>query len=182
MFSAALGVDGLSEGELAVFIAVLTLTGTLLVAVIGAWATLASTKRENRRVLYSEAVRAALAWEEMVFRVRRRSEDQTQELIARFHKMQDDLAYYSAWIGSDSKSMRRSYQRLVGSVKSETEQLITRAWEEQLRKPPGNKLPDDAMPNLGDVTDPFLNDVRAHLSPWIWPRICVWHRNRNQVS
>jgi hypothetical protein len=161
----------------AVLIAILGACATVLVAIIaGLWAYLAG-KREQRRLLYSEAVKAAVGWKEMLYRVRRREKGQERELINKFHDLQDQIAYYQAWIGSESEHMQRSYDRLVAAVKERTESLITAAWNEDIRPVPGNARPDDEHPKLSDLTDSFLVDVRAHLSPWWWQRRKVRERN-----
>jgi hypothetical protein len=156
-----------SDGH-AVLIAVLGACVTLIVGIVGGLAAYLANKREQRRLLYSEAVKAVIGWKEMVYRVRRRAAGQTQELVAHFHDLQDHLAYYQAWIGSESEYMQRSYDRFVKGVKERTESLITAAWNEQERPAPGSARPDDVHPDLSDLTNSFLNDVRDHLSPWPW--------------
>jgi hypothetical protein len=153
---------------------------TVSVAAVSALAAYLASKRERRRALYSEAVKAAVAWEEMLFRVRRRSGGQERELVDRFHELQDDLTYHQAWVGSESKYMKRSYDKLIAEVKHSTADLITEAWGQPLRPPPGNALPDDDFPSLGPVVDVFLRDVRSHLSPWVWRKLAVAYRNRSK--
>ena len=161
----------------AVLIAVLGACATVLVAIIGGlWAYLAA-KRERRRVLYSEAVKSAVGWKEMLYRVRRREQGQERELINKFHDLQDELAYHQSWVGSESEHMQRSYDRLVAGVKGRTEPLITAAWAEPVRPVPGNARPGDEHPEVSDLTNTFLVDVRDHLSPWPWRRLKVRERN-----
>ena len=168
----------MSDTTKAVVTASITAGVTLIVAITSLLAAYLSSKRERRRTLYSEAVRSVLGWNEMVYRVRRRGAGQERELIERFHDLQDQLAFYRAWIGSESNIMKRSYDRLVTGVKENTEPLITSAWAADVRAIPGNSLPDDEHPELSDFTDNFLRDVRSHLSPWPWRKIAVRWRNR----
>jgi hypothetical protein len=162
----------------AIIAASITASVTLVVAITSLLAAYLSSKRERRHTLYSEAVRSVLGWNEMVYRVRRRGAGQERELIEKFHDLQDQLAFYRAWIGSESSVMKRSYDRLVTEVKGKTEPLITSAWAADVRAVPGNALPDDEHPELSDLTDNFLRDVRSHLSPWPWRKIAVRWRNR----
>jgi hypothetical protein len=150
------------------------------VACLSALAAYLAGKRERRRALYSEAVKAAVAWEEMLFRVRRRSEGQERELVERFHDLQDDLTYHQAWVGSESKYIKRSYDKLIADVKSGTAELITKAWEQPLRPAPGNAFPGEEVPNVAPSVDVFLCDVRSHLSPWFWRKLAVAWRNRSE--
>jgi hypothetical protein len=162
----------------AVLIASIAALATLAVAIISALAAHLASKRERRRKLYSEAVKAVLAWNEMLYRLRRREAGQERELINHFHDLQDRLAYYQAWIGSESEYMKRSYDSFVMGVKGKTEPLITTAWSEPIRPAPGNAREDDEHPEVSDLTDTFLADVRDHLSPWPWRKVAVRSRNK----
>jgi hypothetical protein len=169
-----------SDTTKAIVAASITAGVTLIVAITSLLAAYLASKRERRRTLYSEAVRSVLGWNEMVYRVRRRAPGQERELIERFHDLQDQLAFYRAWIGSESSIMKRSYDRLVTGVKTKTEPLITSAWSADVRAVPGNALPEDEHPELSDLTDSFLRDVRSHLSPWPWRKLSVRWRNRER--
>lgn len=149
----------------------------IAVASLSALAAYLASKRERRRTLYSEAVKAAVVWEEMLFRVRRRSADQERELVDTFHALQDDLTYHRAWVGSESKYMKHSYDKLTTEVKKATAELITEAWAKPIRPAPGNALPDEVCPELAPYIDAFLCDVRSHLSPWFWRKLAVVWRN-----
>jgi hypothetical protein len=168
----------LTDTERALLVAGIAAAATVIVGLLAALAAYLASKRERRRDLYSEAVRAVVGWKEMVYRLRRREAGQERELINHFHTLQDQLSYYQAWIGSDSKYMKRSYDRLVKGVKDRTEKLITDAWKERIRAKPGNARPGDVHPELSDLVDSFLRDVRSHLSPWPWRKLAVWWRNR----
>lgn len=136
--------------------------------------------RDRRRKLYGEAVKAALAWKELLYRVRRRpsGDEGARELISKFHEAQERLDFYHAWIGTESKSLSRSYDTLVRGVKSRTERSIKQAWEEDVRDLPGSARPDDVHPNVDDLTERFLQDVRSHLAIGPHRRISLWFRNR----
>jgi hypothetical protein len=168
----------LSESSVTLVAAVLAGFVALIVAIIGAMAAYFATKREARRITYSKAVRAATAWKELLYRVRRRNANQASDIVQLFHEAQDDLSYYQAWIGADSRSMARSYRRLVEEVKQATQEPIKKAWAEPIRPVPGDALPDDLHPDLQMFVAAFLDDVRSHLSPWPWRKLQVVWRNR----
>lgn len=172
----------LTETERTLLVAGIAAAATISVALFTALAAYLASKREPRRVLYSEAVKAAVGWKEMVYRVRRREAGQERMLIDRFHDLQDELAYYQAWIGSDSKYMKRSYDRFVAGVKRKTEELITQAWADPVRPAPGNAQAGDEHPDLTGLIASFLEDVRSHLSPWPWPKVAAAWRNRQEDS
>lgn len=140
-----------------------------------------SVKRDRRRVLYGQAVQEVLKWNEMVYRVRRRDPSEDRELIHAFHEIQESLSYYQAWIASESKYLDRSYLRLVESIKAQCEEPIQEAWM-QVRQIPGAPLPGDVHPDPQEHVDPFMHDVRSHLSPWLWRRLAFAYRNREAAS
>lgn len=169
------GGEGLSGPLVAAF-------GTIAVAIVGALAAYLATKRERRRLLYGEAVRAAVRWKEMLYRVRRRGKADDQDLVQRFHELQDDLSYYEAWIGAESPYMKRSYDRFVKMVKDSTQGLIQDAWAIPPRPDPTQTPPDEEHPDLSRHVDAFLKDVRSHVSPWPWRKLAVRWRNRSEVD
>jgi hypothetical protein len=151
---------------------------TIIVAVLAALAAYLAAKREQRRSLYSEAVKAAVVWEEMLYRVRRRGEGAERDLIERFHELQDNLTFYNAWVGSESKYMSRSYKKLTKGVKDATEGPIKVAWKEPPRAIPGEAVDGDTHPDIDRHVEAFLADVRSHLSPLPWRKLAVVWRNR----
>jgi hypothetical protein len=161
-----------------IVVAILSAAATILAAMFSALAAYLASKRQQRRTTYSEAVRAATAWKELLYRVRRRQEGQAPAIIDLFHRAQDDLSYFEAWVGAESKYMRRSYLRLVVAVKAATEEPIQQAWRDPVRPQPGDAQPGDVHPDLGEAVGAFLTDVRSHLSPWPWRKVAMVWRNR----
>jgi hypothetical protein len=151
----------------------------VIVAILAALTAYMSAKREQRRALYSEAIKVAVGWEEMLFRVRRRREGQEQDLVDRFHELQDNLTYHRAWVGTDSKYMKLSYDALTGAVKSAMAEPIKQAWADGIRPIPGDAISSDSFPNVDAHLDRFLADVRSHLSPLPWRKIAVAKRHRS---
>lgn len=166
----------------AVIAAIITASATIVVALLSVSFAYLSSKRDRRRAIYADAVKAAVSWEEMLYRVRRRDKTQTRELINQFHSLQDDLAYHRAWIGSESRYLKRSYNRLVENIQEEFRPLISKAWDAPLRKPPGDKLPDDVCPDVSAHIDSFLADVRSHLSWQPWRKGSMMWRNRQSAQ
>lgn len=158
---------------------VVSASAAFVVAVIGIVVTHNASKRDRRRQLYGEAVKSAVSWKEMLYRVRRRAEGDEASLVTRFHDLQDTITFHRAWIGSESRSIGRSYDRLVRDVKAKTELLITEAWDAPVRPAPGNAQPGDQHPDVQDDAERFLKDLRAHLSLQPWRRIALWLRSRN---
>lgn len=163
-------------------IAILGIAATILVAIISGLTAYLAAKRERRRQLYGEAVQAIVGWREMVYRVRRREEGQTRELINAFHDLQSKLSFYEAWIGSESKYTSRSFGRLVKAVKKKCEPVIREAWKASLRASPADDVTTDVHPELQADIDSFLVDVRSHLSPLPWRKLALVWRNTEAKS
>lgn len=158
-------------------VAGLPVAGTIIVALVTGLIAFLTARRERRRKLYSEATRAALAWEEMLYRVRRRTEDEERDLVKSFHDLQDQLSYYRAWVGSESVYIQRSYDRLADGVKAATQQLISEAWAHRPRSGPGNATDGEQHPETKQLRLDFMTDVRAQLSPWPWSKLGLRKRN-----
>ena len=171
----------MTDTERALLVAGIAATATVSAAIIAALAAYLATRRDRRRQLYGEALKAALGWREMLYRVRRRQKSNQADLVDKFHDLQEQLTYYQGWIGSESRYVARSYRRLVKAVKDGTQELITATWNEPIRELPGNALPTDEHPSFDVEADAFLRDVRGHLSPWKPRKIGVYWRNREDV-
>ncbi len=170
----------MKESDHTVLIAVIAASGAVAVVLLAGLIAYFAAKRDRRRLVYSDAVKTAVAWKEMLYRVRRREAGQERELISLFHELQDKLQYYEAWVGSESKYMRRSYDRMIAAIKKKTLPLIQGAWAEDVRPVPGNAIEADKHPDINDSVQLFLRDVRSHLSPQPWRKLAMWWRNRDK--
>lgn len=173
------GVD--SDPNVAdLLVGALAALAVVLTAVIAAFSAYAASKRQRRRQMYGEATKAALAWLEMLHRVRRRGgrPDDEAEIVERFHELQDSIGYFQGWIGSESKYLSRSYQRFVVQIKACVAEPLRAAWANPPSKNPGRGGGDGQSPDAGEATDRFLKDVRSHMSPWPWRKFALAWRNR----
>lgn len=132
----------------------------------------ATERRDRRRSLYGGAYRAAVAWHEMLYRVRRRAEGSEQELVDRFHDLQEQFAYYRGWLSSESAALAESYRRLTDAVQDQTREPIREAWD-QPPKPPDQQTEPATQVALPQEAELFLRDVREHLAwnPWVRRRV-----------
>jgi hypothetical protein len=154
--------------------------GVILAALRGAGLTITG-RRERQRELYGRAYRAAMAWRELLYRVRRRApgEEADRGLVERFHDLQEEIDYYQGWTASEGRWIGRSYCRLVEEIKGETRPLLQEAWAEEKRRPPSDAAAEgDGHPETDEARDRFLKDVRNHLSLLILPKLAVLWRNR----
>lgn len=137
-------------------------------------------RTNERRKLYASAYKTVLAWQEMLYRVRRRSAgaETERQLIDKFHDLQEDLNYYQGIISSEGSSMGKSFAKFVSSVKRENVKLIQEAWEKPVRKPKDGTPKDEKHPNITKISEDFLLDTRLWLKWWQLPKLRVWWRNK----
>lgn len=177
-FYAVLGIPAPAEWSSSV--------GAATIAGIAALASvLAATvrgPRERRRELYGRAFRDALAWQEGLYRVRRRSNtaEHDRELIDRMHDLQERIEHHRGWIASESIPLSRSYCRFVAKVKDQTQPLMRTAWGDPGRPAGSPEHQTAAHPTgIDAAADRFLLDVRLHLwSSLLIPTLVLWARNR----
>ena len=160
------------------------LPGILAALVAGGLLTLVVTRwferTSERRKLYANAYKTVMAWQEMLYRVRRRASgiDEERKLIDRFHDLQEEINYYQGLVSSEGKSMGKSYKKFVGSMKRANVDLIQLAWEAPIRKPKDGTPKDEEHPNPNKIAEDFLQDSRQWLAWWQLPKIFVWWRNK----
>src|SRR3954468_998730 len=127
--------------------------------------------------MYSGAYRAALAWVELYYRVRRRDPENPHELVVLFHKAQEDIDYHQGWLTTESAALGRAYAAFVTKIKIEARPLIQKAWREPPCSPEdGLTVPDGDHPNVEDAKRQFLADVGDHLSLSIERRLALKDR------
>lgn len=130
---------------------------TLLVALGGAIGKDRSRRREN----HAAAVRALFAWHELPYQIRRRLNDEDEE-IARLrdlgHALQQDLAYYEALLTSENAHLGRAYTDAKAAIKEATRDVIAEAWQSPPAGGPDGQVlngwgpgaPASALPSLLD--------------------------------
>src|SRR5438132_12008194 len=81
------------------------------VAVWSARFTDRAQQRDRRRTRSAEAYKAALAWNEMLYRIRRRSDapEQRTSLVDRFHSLQEEIDFHRGWLAAEEPALGRSY-------------------------------------------------------------------------
>jgi hypothetical protein len=155
--------------------AITLVTGSVATLLLTKW----FEKRESKRDLFANAYKTILAWEEMLNRVRRRSNNTTDviEITKEFHDLQEKLNYYQGIISVQSKWLGKSYSNLVRAIKSVNAELINEAWKNKPVKPTDStkthKHPDSKVDK-----EKFLQDTRSWLSLLCFRKIAVWWRNK----
>jgi hypothetical protein len=170
---------GLGEGDAKLDAAIVGGLFALALLFLRAIGLVLTGQLARQRDLFSKAYEAAMAWSEMLYRLRRRArtEEADRQLVDRFHELQEKIDYYEGWAASEGRFIGKSYCRLVRDIKKATQGLIQEAWETPGRLP-GEPVPaNEIHPDLSEAQRRFLRDVRHQLSLFFLPRLCVLLRN-----
>lgn len=150
-------------------------------SLIGLFVSRVFDRRDRRRILYSEASQAALAWEEVFYRVRRRDPDRPYEVAAHIHELQEKVNFYEGWISSESPALGRAYCRLVLTIKSATAEPIRQAWiQEPVRPDEGFSVEPLRASRIPAAKDRFISDLRDHLGFSPFRRKALKRRYKDQ--
>lgn len=137
--------------------------------------------RDRRRTLYGDAFRDAMAWQEGLYRVRRRDNtpEHTAELVKHFHDLQERINHHRAWLTSESIYLAHSYCTFVDHVKGECLPLMQTAWAKRGRPPEFEHGSLEHPKGVEDAAHAFLIDVRLHLRSYLFaPWVRLAYRNR----
>ena len=134
-------------------------------AIISGWRNRIARQRQE----FSKAFAACVAYEEFPYIVRRRRnnapQDERVRISSEFSIIQRELAYYSAWLATESKNVSRAYENLVAQLREIAGAKIREAWV----TPPIDSDSDMNMPDLGlsvlkPLKEAYLLEVAYHLS------------------
>lgn len=157
----------------------------VLAALLTHYLELNERERNKRKEVYAEALQAALAWREMLYRVRRRQTTKEDEraITDQFHNLQERLDYYDGLVWSHSKSLGRSYRKLVKKVRSSTLPLIRKAWKAKPIPPQSYDPEKLESPQFKNELAAFMDDVVRQTKPRyrIFAKVRLWWGNRNDT-
>lgn len=127
-------------------------------------------KQERKRGVFASAYSAVIDYKELPFVVRRRrdsSSDERQRISNEIRQCQRSLAYYSAWLSTESLRVSQSYIVLVNNLRMVAGKYIHDSW----LLPPASS---DAAMNIADIDlsvlhtfqEGFIRASRDDLSCW----------------
>ena len=157
-----------------------SLLALALNAIISNWRERISHQRQE----FSQAFAACVAYEEFPFIVRRRRNDVPQDERVRISSelsiIQRELAYYSAWLATESSHVSEAYENLVAKLREIAGTEIREAW----LTPPIDSDKDMNMPDIGlseliPFKQDYLLEVAHHLS-WVPRPVRLMFKSRNR--
>jgi hypothetical protein len=164
-------------------VTVAVIGGTVSVVVFALTALVASVKDRDsrRRDTYAQAFQVIATYKEFPYVVRRRrggdksaAADERFRISEELRKVQADLSYYSAWMGTESPRVAASYRRVVAETRRVVGRPIHDAWSEvPIDDDSGMNMPDLGLAELEQWEKAFLSAAGDHLSLVPWRR---WKR------
>ena len=164
-------------------------SSAVMVAAIGGAVSLAaltintifSGRRERisrQRREFAKAFAACIAYEEFPYTVRRRRcsapEDERIRISSELSGIQRELAYYSAWLATQSVAVSVSYEILVTNLREIAGARIREAWlSPPVDSDSGMNMPDLCLGALKPLKEAYLHEVACHLSGVPRPVRCL---------
>ncbi len=153
--------------------AVVTASVSVVIFVVSNWLNGVRDRHNRSREVFSRAFASVQEYKEYPYVIRRRRtaspEEERIRISSELQRVQSDLAFYSAWLQTESPHVHRKFAELLTQVRTVAGGAMREAWLES--------VPDDDsamnMPDLGyaalkALEDEYLEEVIHHLS--LWPR------------
>ena len=139
----------------------------------------------RQRQEFSKAFVACVAYEEFPYVVRRRRNDAPQgervRISSQLSIVQRELAYYSAWLATESSDVSRAYETLVAKIREVAGAKIHEAWlTPAIDSDSGMNMPDLGLSTLKPLKEAYLLEVTYHLS-WVPKPIRRLFKSRPQL-
>lgn len=143
----------------------------LVTLAINTWVAGQREQRDRRREVYALAFAAVMAYVEFPYVVRRRragsaevAADERLRISEELRKVQEQLAYYSAWMATESPKVAAAYNHLVLETRRIAGCQIHEAWNTgPITSDDGMNMPDLGLGELGSAKDVYLAEVAHYL-------------------
>ncbi len=147
--------------------------GSIFLAVFTNWWNGERERLTRSRKVFSRAYAAIQEYKEFPYVIRRRRtnapEEERVRISSELGRVQADLAFYSAWLRTESPHVHRSFAELLEQVRHVAGTAMHAAW---LEPPPEDdsqmNMPDMGLSALVPYESIYLEEVADHLS--FWPR------------
>ena len=126
----------------------------------------------SREVL-SKAYSVVQEYKEFPYVIRRRRTDAPEEervrISSELRRVQADLAFYSAWLMTESPHVHHSFSELLDQLRHVAGAAMHEAWlEPAAADDSAMNMPDMGLSDLTPYESAYLEEVVDHLS--LWPR------------
>ena len=153
--------------------AAVTAAVSILIFVATNWLNGVRDRHNRSREVFSRAFASIQEYKEYPYVIRRRRtaspEEERIRISSELQRVQSDLAFYSAWLQTESPHVHRKFAGLLTQVRSVTGGAMREAWLEAVPNDDSvMNMPDLGYAALKPLEDEYLEEVIHHLS--LWPR------------
>ena len=144
---------------------------SLILLAITNWQTGERERLARGREVFSKAYAAVQEYKEFPYVIRRRGKDAPEEervrISSELRRVQTDLAFYSAWLRTESPHVHRSFTELVRQLRCVAGTAMHEAWlEPAIEDDSKMNMPDLGLSALTVYESVYLEEVVDHLSRW----------------
>ncbi len=121
------------------------------------------------RGVFSKAYAAVQEYKEFPYVIRRRRKDTPEEerirISSELRRVQADLAFYSAWLTTESRHVHRSFSELLEQTRKVAGTAMHEAWLEPAAEDDSSmNMPKVDMSALAPLETAYLEEVADHLA------------------
>lgn len=170
--------EGVIEGQQfslhwSIVAAAITGSVSFLLLVITNWWNGRRERLTRNREVFSKAFAAVQEYKEFPYVIRRRRKSSPEEerlrISSELRRVQADLAFYSAWLRTESSCVHHRYSELLAQMRSVAGKAMHIAWLEPAAENDAEmNMPDLGLSAIAPYESAYLEEVVAHLS--LWPR------------
>lgn len=160
---------------------------SVLIFALTNWRTGERDRLTRNREVFSKAYAAIQEYKEFPYVIRRRRastpEEERQRISSELRRVQSDLAFYSAWLRTESHHVNHSYAELLQQLRTVAGAAIREAWlRPGCQEDSQMNVQELDLSSLASYEKAYLREVVDHLS--FWPRwLCrPWRRFRARVE
>ena len=171
-------IESVTDGQqlnlpLPIVAVIITATVSILIFVITNWWNGERARLTRSREISSKAYASIQEYKEFPYVIRRRRKDAPEEermrISSELRRVQADLAFYSAWLRTESPYVHRCFDDLLVQVRNTAGKAMHNAWLEPPAEDDSNmNMPDLGLSTLTPYESAYLEEVVDHLS--FWPR------------
>lgn len=153
--------------------AAITSTVAISLFVITNWWSGERERLTRSREVFSKAYATVQEYKEFPYVIRRRRtstpEEERIRISTELRRVQSDLAFFSAWLMTESPHVHRRFSELLEKVRSVAGVAMHEAWlNPGVESDSDMNMPDMGLPTLISYESSYLQEVVDHLS--LWPR------------
>jgi hypothetical protein len=154
-----------------VTVAVIGAAASVFVAALSSLVANVKERRNRKRDTYGQAFRAVAMYKEYPYIIRRRrggdeqvAANERARIAEELRKVQEDLSYFTGWVGTESPRVASTYRELVRRTRVIAGSQMREAWlADPNTTDSGMNMPDLGLQHLQPYEEAFLNEASNNL-------------------